>query len=183
MTCLNSGGEAEKKRLNSSCLCLLFYSGPQQIGLVPTHTGRAICCAEGTDSRANLGSKHRHRHGRKLCLIWALCGPGELTHKIKHHSWEGIISNSPRFPPNPSTEDQRCLSYRVLPMISSQQMARMKPVLGLLRPSPYFSDIRLRNLGIWWRTGSWDRPSRLILRAQFRWSPRPQLTMCYPGRS
>lgn len=150
---------------------------------MPTHTGRAICCAEGTDSRANLGSKHRHRHGRKLCLIWALCGPGELTHKIKHHSWEGIISNSPRFPPNPSTEDQRCLSYRVLPMISSQQMARMKPVLGLLRPSPYFSDIRLRNLGIWWRTGSWDRPSRLILRAQFRWSPRPQLTMCYPGRS
>lgn len=39
MSCPNSGGEAEKKRLNSSCLCLLFYSGPQQIGWCPPTLG------------------------------------------------------------------------------------------------------------------------------------------------
>lgn len=66
-------------------LCLLSYSAPQQIPLVPARTGEGIYFTGSTGSDANeLLQKHSHTPEVKFPLgkLVSL----KLTHEIDHHS-------------------------------------------------------------------------------------------------
>ena len=87
------------KRVNSSCLCLLFYLVLQQIGWCPPTPGGPSASRSALIQGLILsGNTFTGIPRSYVCLIWASCGPEELTHRINHHSRGGMISNSPNTP-------------------------------------------------------------------------------------
>lgn len=89
-------GWGRKRRVNSFCLCLLFYLVLQQIAWCPLTLGRPSASWRALIQGLILSRNTFTGTPRNdVCLIWASCGPGVLTHKTSHHSREGSISSTP----------------------------------------------------------------------------------------
>lgn len=85
----SSSFRSQARRLNSSFLHILFYSGPQRIGnrMTPIHSGKANCFTQSTESML-ISSGNALLDTARINVYpstWTLCSLVKLTFTINHH--------------------------------------------------------------------------------------------------
>ena len=86
--CPNSKAVRKKSIPSYSWRSAFLYSDLQVIGWGPRTSGRAICFTQSISSNVNLIPRTHPEYGLTEYLSTPLSI--ELTHKIKHHTWESI---------------------------------------------------------------------------------------------